>query len=72
MADGTLPDFRTALLVVVLALALSRVLLSAVGMIKGRLAAAIGTGITASLREEMVRKLQGLSVAWYEIGRAHV
>ena len=60
------PDFRTALLVVVLALALSRVMLSAVGVLKGRLAAAIGTGITASLREEMVRKLQGLSVAYYD------
>ncbi len=60
------PDFRTALLVVVLALALSRVLLSAVGMLKGRLASAIGTGITATLREEMVRKLQGLSVAYYD------
>ncbi|MFM9025334.1 MAG: DUF1854 domain-containing protein [Planctomycetaceae bacterium] len=65
-AGGALPDFRTALLVVVLALACSRVLLSAVGVLKGRLAAAIGTGITASLREEMVRKLQGLSVAYYD------
>ena len=65
-AGGSLPDFRTALLVVVLALALSRVLLSAVGMLKGRLASAIGTGITATLREEMVRKLQGLSVAYYD------
>jgi ATP-binding cassette subfamily B protein len=37
-----------------------------VGVIKGRLATAIGTGITATLREEMVRKLQGLSVAYYD------
>ena len=65
-AGGTLPDFRTALLVVVLALAFSRVLLAVVGVIKGRLTSAIGTGITATLREEMVRKLQGLSVAYYD------
>jgi ATP-binding cassette subfamily B protein len=63
---AALPDFRTALLLVVLALALSRVLLSIVGVIKGRLATAIGTGITSTLREEMVRKLQELSVAYYD------
>jgi ATP-binding cassette, subfamily B, bacterial len=60
------PDFRTALLVVVLALAFSRVLLSLVGVLKGRLASAIGSGITASLREEMVTKLQSLSIAYYD------
>ncbi|MEY3206514.1 MAG: hypothetical protein RLZZ21_2845, partial [Planctomycetota bacterium] len=65
-AGDTLPDFRTALLVVVLALAFSRVLLSVVGVLKGRLASAIGTGITATLREEMVTKLQSLSVAYYD------
>jgi ATP-binding cassette subfamily B protein len=67
-ASGTaaLPDFKTALLVVVLALAASRVLLSIVGVVKGRLATAIGTGITATLREEMVKKLQSLSVAYYD------
>ena len=59
-------DFRTALLVVVLALALSRVLLSIVGVVKGRLATVIGTGLTATLRGEMVRTLQGLSVAYYD------
>jgi ATP-binding cassette subfamily B protein len=61
-----LPDFQTALLVVVLSLALSRVLLSVVGVLKGRLTTTIGTGITATLREEMVRKLQSLSVAYYD------
>jgi ATP-binding cassette subfamily B protein len=68
-ADGTdaaLPDFRKALLVVVLALAFSRVLLAVVGAVKGRLTTAIGSGITATLREEMVGKLQGLSVAYYD------
>jgi ATP-binding cassette subfamily B protein len=65
-ADGTGPDFRTALLVVVVALALSRVLLSAVGVLKGRLATAIGARLTAALRGELVAKLQGLSVAYYD------
>jgi ATP-binding cassette subfamily B protein len=67
-ADGgaSQPDFKTALLVVVLALAFSRVLLSVVGVLKGRLATAIGTGLTATLREEMVAKLQSLSVAYYD------
>ncbi|MFM8953801.1 MAG: DUF1854 domain-containing protein [Planctomycetaceae bacterium] len=65
-AGDALPDFRTALLVVVLALAFSRVLLSVVGVLKGRLATAIGTGITATLRDEMVAKLQSLSVAYYD------
>ena len=65
-APRVAPDFKTALLVVVLALAFSRVLLAIVGMVKGRLTSAIGTAITASLREEMVRKLQGLSVAYYD------
>ncbi len=63
---GTAPDYRTALLVVVLALAFSRVLLSLVGVFKGRLATAIGTGITSTLREEMVRKLHGLSISYYD------
>ncbi len=65
-ATGPLPDFQTALLVVVLALAFSRVLLSVVGVLKGRLATAIGTGLTATLRDEMVKKLQSLSVAYYD------
>ena len=61
-----LPDFKTALLVVVLALALSRILLSVVGVLKGRLANAIGTGLTGTLRQEMVHKLQDLSIAYYD------
>ena len=63
---ATAPDFRTALLVVVLALAASRVLLSVVGVFKGRLASAIGSSLTAGLRQEMVDKLQSLSVAYYD------
>ena len=65
-ATTATPDFKTALLVVVLALAFSRVLLSLVGVLKGRLATDIGTGITATLREEMVTKLQSLSIAYYD------
>jgi ATP-binding cassette subfamily B protein len=65
-AADHLPDFKTALLVVVLALAFSRVILSIVGVIKGRLATAIGTGLTGTLRAEMVNKLQNLSVAYYD------
>ncbi len=64
--SGTFPDFKTALLVVVLALALSRILLSIVGVLKGRLATAIGTGLTGTLRREMVDKLQDLSIAYYD------
>jgi ATP-binding cassette subfamily B protein len=65
-AGQTLPDFKTALLVVVLALAFSRVVLSIVGVLKGRLATAIGTGLTGTLRAEMVTKLQDLSIAYYD------
>ncbi len=63
---GATPDFRTALLVVVLSLAASRVLLSLVAVFKGRLASAIGSSLTARLRQEMVDKLQSLSVAYYD------
>jgi ATP-binding cassette, subfamily B, bacterial len=60
------PDFRTALLVVVLSLAASRVLLSIVAVFKGRLASTIGSGLTSRLRREMVEKLQGLSVGYFD------
>jgi ATP-binding cassette, subfamily B, bacterial len=59
-------EVRAALLVVVLTLAASRVALSAVGVVKGRLATAIGSGLTCSLRKEMVSKLQHLAVAYYD------
>jgi ATP-binding cassette subfamily B protein len=64
--QGGVADFRTALLVVVLALAASRVLLSLVAVFKGRLASAIGSRLTAGLRHDMVDKLQSLSVAYYD------
>ncbi|MEX0689587.1 MAG: DUF1854 domain-containing protein [Pirellulales bacterium] len=64
--QGGQPDFRTALLVVVLALAASRVLLSIVAAFKGRLSSLIGSSLTAGLRQEMVDKLQSLSVAYFD------
>lgn len=59
-------DFSKALLVVVLALASTRVLLSLVAVAKGRVATLIGTGLTSALREQMVQKLQRLAVVYYD------
>jgi|688.fasta_scaffold31155_3 ATP-binding cassette subfamily B protein len=59
-------QFFTALLVVVLALALSRLLLSIVGVFKGRLATQIGSNLTHRLRGDMVERLQKLAVAYYD------
>ncbi len=56
----------TALLVVVLSLAASRIILSIVAVVKGRLSAVIGTGLTSTLREQMVHKLQRLAVVYYD------
>jgi len=61
---------KTTLLVLVLALAASRIMLSVVGVIKGRLSSVIGSGITCNLRLEMVSKLQKLAVSYYD--RHHV
>jgi ATP-binding cassette subfamily B protein len=63
--SGQVP-FPTALLVVVLALAFSRILLSLVSALKGQISTAIGTGLTGTLREQMVQKLQRLAVAYYD------
>ena len=65
-AAEAVTDFRTALLVVVLALAASRVLLSAVAFIKGRVATSVGVAITGRLRDELVTKLGTLSIAYYD------
>ena len=64
--DANSVPFHSALLIVVLALAFSRVLLSLVSAIKGQISTAIGTGLTGTLREEMVQKLQKLAVAYYD------
>jgi ATP-binding cassette subfamily B protein len=58
--------FFTALLVVVLALAGSRVFLSVVGWFKGRLATRIGATLTFNLRAQMVERLQQLAIAYYD------
>lgn len=60
------PSFETALLVVVLALAGSRILLSIVGVFKGHLATLIGSSLTSTLRSEMVTKLQNLAISYYD------
>lgn len=59
-------QFVTALLVVVLALAVSRVVLSLVAWFKGRLATRIGSALTWNLRGRMVQRLQQLAVAYYD------
>ncbi|MEQ1903003.1 MAG: DUF1854 domain-containing protein [Pirellulaceae bacterium] len=58
--------FFTALLIVVLSLAASRILLSFVGWIKGRLATRIGSSLTYNLRAQMVRRLQQLAISYYD------
>ena len=64
------PGMKTTLLVLVLALAASRIMLSIVGVIKGRVSSLIGSGITCNLRLEMVNKLQKLAISYYD--RHHV
>ena len=59
-------DVPTALLMVVLALATSRVMLSIVGVMKGRVSSLIGSGLTCSLRLQMVEKLQSMAVSYYD------
>lgn len=68
MDQGKLSELEVqkALLFVVLALALSRVLLSVVGVIKGQLSSLIGAGITCNLRKQMVGKLQNMAVSYYD------
>jgi ATP-binding cassette subfamily B protein len=51
---------------VVLALAISRFVLSVVGVFKGRLATLIGSNLTHRLRGDMVERLQKLAVAYYD------
>jgi ATP-binding cassette, subfamily B, bacterial len=58
--------FFTALLIVVLSLAASRIMLSFVGWIKGRLATRIGSSLTYNLRAQMVRRLQQLAISYYD------
>ncbi len=63
------PDGRSlmvALLVVVLALAATRVLLGVVNWIKGLLSNKVGVTVTFELRSQLVHKLQSLGVGYYD------
>ncbi len=66
VSKGSNVPFQSALLVVVLALAFSRILMSVVSVIKGQIATRIGTELTGTLRLELVQKLQRLAVAYYD------
>ena len=56
----------TALLLVVLALAATRVLLSIVNWVKGLLANKVGVELTFELRAQLVRKLHALGVGYHD------
>ena len=63
------PDARSllaALLLVVLALAATRVLLGVVNWVKGLLANKVGVALTFELRSQLVRKLHALGVGYYD------
>lgn len=56
----------TALLGMVLALAVARVVLSAVNFVKGRLATRVGVALTFDLRSQMVDKYHALGLKYYD------
>lgn len=60
------PELLRALLVVVLALAATRVVLGLVGYWKGILATRVGVALTSDLRAKMVEKLHTLGVGYYD------
>jgi ATP-binding cassette, subfamily B, bacterial len=66
VSNGSSVPFQSALLIVVLALAFSRILMSVVSVIKGQIATRIGTELTGTLRLELVQKLQRMAVAYYD------
>jgi ATP-binding cassette subfamily B protein len=59
-------SLSAALLLVVLALAFTRVLLGVVNWIKGLQASKVGLGLTFELRAQLVQKLHSLGVAYYD------
>ncbi len=63
---STTPDIFATLLIVVMSLAASRAILSAVEVFKGRLATSIGTRLTSQLRANMVKRLEQLAIAYYD------
>jgi ATP-binding cassette subfamily B protein len=75
LVDGILaqgaaaPDVRpllAALLLVVLALAATRMLLGVVNYVKGLVASKVGVELTSELRAQLVRKLHALGVGYYD------
>jgi ATP-binding cassette subfamily B protein len=70
LTNGTkTPDahsFLKMLLMVVLALAATRVLLGVVSWLKGLLANKVGVALTFDLRSQLVRKLHALGVGYYD------
>jgi len=63
------PDPRSltmALLAVVMALAFTRVVLSVVNFVKGRLATRVGVALTYDLRAQLVNKLHALGLGYYD------
>lgn len=58
--------FLQALVVVVFALAASRLVLAVVGAIKGRIGTRIGAALTARLRSQLVDRLQKLSISYFD------
>src|SRR5690606_353430 len=65
-AAPTSTELLAALLIVVLALAVARVLLSAVNFVKGRLATRVGVSLTFDLRARLVKKLHSLGLHYYD------
>ena len=65
-AAPDVPPLVAALLLVVLALAATRVLLGVVNYVKGLVASKVGVELTFELRSQLVRKLHALSVGYYD------
>ncbi|MFM7150587.1 MAG: ABC transporter ATP-binding protein, partial [Gemmataceae bacterium] len=59
-------DLVSILLIIVASLAATRVFLAVVNAIKGIIANRIGTALTSDLRGQLVEKLQGLAVDFYD------
>jgi ATP-binding cassette subfamily B protein len=64
--DLTTARLLSSLLVVVLALAFTRVTLGIVNYFKGRLATRVGVALTFDLRSRLVQKLHSLGVGYYD------
>lgn len=65
-ASPDAPGLITALIAVVSALAIARLLLSIVNFIKGRMATRVGVALTFDLRAKLVEKLHALGLGYYD------